>query len=94
MPAVNDGAAGARYAHPIMNSATELDVRVIAPREKHPTIHARLDALTTGEMLTIVNDHDPRPLRFELEADYPGRYAWEYVESGPETWRVNIRRTE
>lgn len=77
-----------------MNSATELDVRVIAPREKHPTIHARLDALTIGEMLTIVNDHDPRPLRFELEADYPGRYAWEYVESGPETWRVNIRRTE
>lgn len=75
-----------------MSSLAELDVRIIAPREKHPTIHARLNALAPGEMLSIVNDHDPRPLRFELEADYPGQYEWEYVERGPETWRVNIRR--
>lgn len=68
----------------------ELDVRVIPPRAKHPTIHERLAALAPGEALQIVNDHDPRPLRFELEADYPSVFSWEYVESGPETWRVTI----
>lgn len=71
---------------------TELDVRTVPPREKHPTIHRLLGELETGDALRITNDHDPRPLRFELEADYPGRYGWEYLEQGPEIWRVDIRR--
>lgn len=75
-----------------MSVTTELDVRVIPPREKHPTIHARLNELAPGATLTIVNDHDPRPLRFELEADYPELFSWEYLESGPETWRVAIQK--
>lgn len=74
-----------------MNLA-ELDVRIIAPKEKHSTIHARLDELDVGETLTIVNDHDPRPLRFELDAVCPECFGWEYLERGPETWRVAIRR--
>lgn len=73
-----------------MSETTELDVRVIPPPQKHPTIHARLNELGRDESLTIVNDHDPRPLRFELEHDYPERYAWEYLQSGPEIWRVKI----
>ena len=39
--------------------------------------------LAQGEKLTLVNDHDPRPLRFELDGDYPGRYAWEYLGKVP-----------
>lgn len=70
----------------------ELDVTVIPPREKHPTIHKHLDALAVGESLIIFNDHDPRPLRFEIEGDHPGRYGWAYIEQGPETWRVEIKR--
>ncbi len=70
----------------------ELDVTVIAPRDKHPTIHRRLDALAVGESLVILNDHDPRPLRFEIEADHPGKHGWKYIEQGPETWRVEINR--
>lgn len=75
-----------------MSASSELDVRIIPPREKHPTIHARLHELAVGDVMTIVNDHDPRPLRFELEADHPNCFGWEYVEAGPETWRVEIRR--
>jgi uncharacterized protein (DUF2249 family) len=75
-----------------MSVINELDVRVIPPREKHPTIHSRLHELAAGETLTIVNDHDPRPLRFELEADHPDQFGWEYLEQGPETWRVEISR--
>ncbi|HET9096799.1 MAG TPA: DUF2249 domain-containing protein [Candidatus Baltobacteraceae bacterium] len=75
-----------------MSTLQELDVRVIPPREKHPAIHAKLNELAPGEKLTLVNDHDPRPLRFELDGDYPGRYAWEYLERGPQTWRVEIKR--
>ncbi len=71
-------------------SVNELDVRILLPREKHPTIHARLSALRIGDSLLIINDHDPRPLRFEIEADHPGMYTWTYLAEGPETWRVQI----
>lgn len=68
----------------------ELDVRVIPPARKHPTIHEKLSELEPGETLRLLNDHDPRPLRFELDHDYPNVYSWNYVESGPELWRVDI----
>lgn len=79
-------------SQPSTSPESELDVRVIPAREKHPTIHARLHALSVNEALHIINDHDPRPLRFELEADHPGAFSWEYLEQGPETWRVEVRR--
>jgi hypothetical protein len=44
----------------------ELDVRVLPPPKKHVTIHEKLKQLEPGEALRITNDHDPRPLRFEL----------------------------
>lgn len=70
----------------------ELDVRVLPPPKKHVTIHEKLKQLKPGEALRITNDHDPRPLRFELDHDYPNRYAFDYLESGPETWLVDIVR--
>lgn len=68
----------------------ELDVRIIPPPQKHVTIHEKLDQLAAGEALRITNDHDPRPLRYELEHDHPGSFAFDYVESGPEKWLVDI----
>ena len=38
------------------------------------------------------NDHDPRPLHYEIQAERPGRFDWEYLERGPEVWRVRIGR--
>lgn len=52
-----------------------------------------LDKLQPGEALRITNDHDPRPLRFELDHDHPNKYTFNYLESGPETWLVDIVRS-
>lgn len=49
--------------------STELDVREIPPRERHPKIHDAFDALDSGEELTLINDHDPKPLYYELNAE-------------------------
>lgn len=49
----------------------ELDVRVLPPPKKHITIHDMLDKLGPGQALRITNDHDPRPLKFELDHDQP-----------------------
>lgn len=71
----------------------ELDVRVIPPREKHPTIFACFEALAPGESFVLVNDHDPFPLRYQFEAQRPGQFGWQYLEQGPVVWRVEISRT-
>lgn len=39
------------------------------PAERHPTIHEAFDELESGETLTIVNDHEPKPLFYEFQAE-------------------------
>lgn len=73
-----------------MSDARLLDVRVIPPREKHPTIFQTYFALTPGESFVLLNDHDPMPLRYQFEAEHAGEFTWEYLEKGPAIWRVAI----
>jgi uncharacterized protein (DUF2249 family) len=40
----------------------------------------------------LVNDHDPLPLRYQLEATRADVYTWDYLEQGPKTWKVKIKR--
>lgn len=67
-----------------------LDVRIIEPRFKHPTIFSMYDSLASGESFTITNDHDPAPLYYQFLAERPNGFEWEYLERGPEVWRVRI----
>lgn len=69
-----------------------LDVRTMVPRERHPAIFARLDALKPGDVLRLVNDHDPAPLRYQLLAERPNMFAWEPEIQGPEEWIIRIRK--
>lgn len=79
-----------------MTSATAanatIDVRQVPPRERHALIFSTFDRLPAGGALELVNDHDPQPLRGQFDALMPGSYAWAYLESGPETWRVRISK--
>ena len=59
-----------------------LDVREMAPRKRHPTILSTFDALEPGEALELVNDHDPKPLRYQFEAENPETFTWDYLEQG------------
>lgn len=74
------------------NTPVELDVRVIPPREKHPTIFRTFDALEPGASFVLVNDHDPFPLRHQFNAERTGEFGWEYLERGPIVWRVEISK--
>jgi uncharacterized protein (DUF2249 family) len=72
--------------------ATTIDVREIAPFERHALVFSRFDALQPGQALQLVNDHDPRPLRFQFEDRSPGQFDWAYLEAGPALWRVQISK--
>jgi uncharacterized protein (DUF2249 family) len=90
---IRHGAARQTNSEALMTDTRTLDVRVIPPREKHPTIFHTFNALEPGESFVLVNDHDPKPLRYQFEFEHAGQFGWEYLEQGPAIWRVEIRRT-
>lgn len=69
-----------------------LDVRALPAPRRHELIFGRLAELASGTAITLVNDHDPKPLYYQLEATQPGHFSWDYLEQGPEAWRVRIAR--
>lgn len=69
-----------------------IDLRMIAPRERHALVFGRFDALQAGHSMELVNDHDPLPLRFQFDDRTPGQFEWVALESGPAVWRVQITR--
>lgn len=69
-----------------------LDVTALEPRQKHPTIFNCFDALNDGESLIIHNDHDPKPLYYQLLGERGNIFNWEYLEQGPEWWKVKISK--
>ena len=71
---------------------TTVDVRTIIPRERHPLIFKTFDGLAVGDSFELVNDHDPKPLYYQLTAERPGQLAWTYLQQGPEVWRVQVGR--
>ena len=80
--------------HIIMQAEVDniLNVTLLEPRMKHPTIFARFDELSPGESLTIHNDHDPKPLYYQLLGERGNIFTWEYLEQGPQWWKVKISK--
>lgn len=72
--------------------AVSIDARTYPPKEKHPAIFGAFDSLKLGETMELVNDHDPRPLYFQLMAERPNQIGWEYLEQGPVVWRAGITK--
>ncbi|GAA4300861.1 iron-sulfur cluster repair di-iron protein [Nibribacter koreensis] len=69
-----------------------LDVTTLEPRMKHPTIFDWFDARKGGEAFIIHNDHDPKPLYYQLLGERGNIFKWEYLEQGPEVWEVKISK--
>lgn len=70
----------------------DLDVRALTPRERHERIFHDLEGLATEQSLRLINDHDPKPLYYQLMAEHPGTFDWVPDEQGPEVWSVIITR--
>lgn len=65
-----------------------LDVRSEVPQRRHDLIFETFAGLAPGAGYVLVNDHDPKPLRYYFEAEHAGEFTWEYLEEGPQVWRV------
>ncbi|MBS0340045.1 MAG: DUF2249 domain-containing protein [Proteobacteria bacterium] len=71
---------------------TKVDVRPLAPHERHPLIFNTFRALGGGEAMELYSDHDPRQLHRRFDEVLPKSFAWDDLESGPQTWRVRITK--
>ncbi|SES48750.1 Uncharacterized conserved protein, DUF2249 family [Pedococcus cremeus] len=70
----------------------ELDARTVPHAIRHATIFGALDAVRTGSGMVLVAPHDPQPLLKQLEGRAPGAFAVDYLERGPEAWRLRFIR--
>lgn len=83
---------GARTPAMEHDTGQHLDVRPLPPARRHSEIFATFGDLRPGESFVLVNDHDPKPLFYQFNAEHAGAFSWDYLEEGPEVWRVRIGR--
>ena len=69
-----------------------LDVTQIEPRLKHPSIFKKFDEMDEGASFIIHNDHDPKPLYYQLIAERGEVFDWKYLEEGPQIWEIQITK--
>ena len=70
----------------------ELDTRVIPHAIRHATIFGALEGLNTGKGILLIANHNPLPLLAQLDQRSPGKFAVDYVEDGPELWKLSMVR--
>jgi uncharacterized protein (DUF2249 family)/iron-sulfur cluster repair protein YtfE (RIC family) len=70
----------------------ELDARTVPHAIRHATIFGALDAVRAGGGMVLVAPHDPLPLLKQLEGRAPGAFAVDYLERGPQAWRLRFTR--
>ncbi len=77
-----------------MSDIATLDVRTLPPAQRHSLIFDTYAALPPDGAFILVNDHDPKPLYYQFQAERPGEVSWQYLDRGPQVWRVRIGRQE
>jgi uncharacterized protein (DUF2249 family) len=70
----------------------ELDARAIPHAIRHASIFGALDSLAPGAGMVLVAPHDPRPLLDQARDRYGDGFAIDYVERGPQAWRLRFTR--
>ncbi|MCP9494847.1 MAG: DUF2249 domain-containing protein [Pyrinomonadaceae bacterium MAG19_C2-C3] len=45
-----------------------------------------------NESFVLINDHDPQPLRMQIERMREDEMGWEYIERRPEMFRILVTR--
>ncbi len=68
------------------------DVRPHLPAERHKMVFDAFDELESGEAFVFINDHDPKPLYYQMEAENSEPFKWEYLETMPEEWKVKVMK--
>jgi uncharacterized protein (DUF2249 family) len=70
-----------------------MDVRPVEPKHRFEAIIGAYQALRRGSTLSLTVDHDPKCMYYTLQAtEGDDAFEFEYLEDGPEVWRVEVTR--
>lgn len=68
----------------------EFDIRPYPPTQRHEMFYKAFADIKPGEAFEFINDHDPKPLYYQMEAESKEPFRWEYLQKGPEEWKVRV----
>jgi uncharacterized protein (DUF2249 family) len=74
------------------NPAVVIYAPVLPPPVRHQMIFDVFEAIPVNYCALLINDHDPKPLIYQLKAERPDVFGFEYVESGPTDYVVRVTR--
>lgn len=69
-----------------------LDVREVPHSIRHATVFGAFGAVPAGGTLVLVAHHDPVPLLNQLRERNNGGLGVDYVERGPQAWRLRLTK--
>lgn len=72
----------------------KFDVRPFPPAKRHDMVFDAFDELKPGEAFVFINDHDPKPLYYQMEAENDVPFKWEYLMTLPQEWKVKVIKLE
>lgn len=76
-----------------MSRITVLDVRPVEPKDRYERIIAAYEGMSNGETLELTVDHDPKCMYYTLKATRGDEaFSFDYLENGPVTWKVHVRK--
>ncbi|MCA0296357.1 MAG: DUF2249 domain-containing protein [Actinobacteria bacterium] len=73
-------------------STPELVVSSLPKIIRHGAIIGGLTSMKPGQKLVLVVNHDPLPLLTQLNRVAPDSFDLDYLERGPETYRLEFTR--
>lgn len=85
-----DGSCGC--GHSGDDAVPELDVRNVPHAIRHATVFGAFDGVLPGNQLVLVAPHDPLPLLKQLSSRAGGLLGVDYLERGPDAWRLLLTR--
>jgi uncharacterized protein (DUF2249 family)/quercetin dioxygenase-like cupin family protein len=69
-----------------------IDLSALPRPERHPVVFNAFDQLAIGDSFIIASDHDPQPLRLQIEQLRAGEMCWDYLRQEPGDYRIRLTR--
>jgi len=91
-PASEGCSGGCACGEDVAVGLPELDARTIPHAIRHDAILGALDGVGPGDGLVLVAPHDPMGLLAQLQQRVPDAFEVEYLQRGPEVWRLSLIR--